>query len=56
MSNTSYLSFYKRSKRAETANLYAKQAQEELHRKLKFLEISFELEKQKIVNEVKKAQ
>ena len=51
VSSASYLSFFERRKTTEHANLYAKKWS---HRKLKLLEKSFELEKQRIVNEVMK--
>ena len=54
--SASYLAIYKRRKTAEQANLYVKQAQERSQRKLKLLEKSFELEKQRIVNEVMKVE
>ena len=51
VSSASYLSFFERRKTTEHANLYAKKWS---HRKLKLLEKFFELEKQRIVNEVMK--
>ena len=56
VSSASHLAIYERTKTAEQATLYAKQAQERSHRKLKLLEKSFELEKQRIVNEVMEAE
>ena len=56
VSSDSYLAIYERRKTAEQPTLCAKQAQERLHRTLKLLEKSFELEKQRIVNEVMEAE
>ena len=56
VSSASYLAIYERRKTAEQANLYAKQAQKRSHHKLRPLEKSFELEKQRIVDEVMEAE
>ena len=54
--SASYLAIYERRKIAEQVTLYAKQAQERSHRKLKLLDKFFELEKQRIINEVMEAE
>ena len=51
-SNASYLSVSERRKSAEHAKLAARQAEERAQRQLKLLEQSFELERQKIKEEV----
>ena len=51
-SRHTYLSILERRKTAEQANLLAIQAEERSKRKLKFLEKSFELEKEKLLDQV----